>query len=120
MFFSYTGSKQAICQFNGDGKGNVTGFVTISQQSGAASATFKLNVTGLTPGKHGFIVHANGNLSSDCGGAGGHFNPYNVIREEKIGLKFCNFVFRKLMVVQTQQKDILGTWAMLLPMLLEM
>merc|ERR1719186_1854323 len=71
------GSKKAICQFKGDGKGSVTGLVSISQQSGSSSATFKLNLAGLNAGKHGFHVHANGDLSSDCSGAGGHFNPNN-------------------------------------------
>ena len=67
-----------MCQFLGSGAGNVGGLVLISQKSGAASATFKLNLTGLAPGKHGFHVHANGDLSQGCKGAGGHFNPYNV------------------------------------------
>ena len=27
---------------------------------------------------HGFHVHQNGDLSDNCRGAGGHYNPYNV------------------------------------------
>ncbi|EPB74603.1 copper/zinc superoxide dismutase [Ancylostoma ceylanicum] len=34
-------------------------------------------VFGLKPGKHGFHVHINGNLSDSCKAAGGPFNPFN-------------------------------------------
>uniref|UniRef100_C8XTB0 Superoxide dismutase [Cu-Zn] n=1 Tax=Portunus trituberculatus TaxID=210409 RepID=C8XTB0_PORTR len=33
-------------------------------------------VSGLSPGQHGFHVHAVGDLSGKCTAAGGHFNPY--------------------------------------------
>jgi superoxide dismutase, Cu-Zn family len=33
------------------------------------------SVTGLTPGKHGFHVHALGNLTSGCDSLGSHYNP---------------------------------------------
>ena len=29
----------------------------------------------LSPGLHGFHIHENGDLSEDCKGAGGHYNP---------------------------------------------
>jgi Cu-Zn family superoxide dismutase len=32
-------------------------------------------IYGLSPGLHGFHVHMNGDLSDECKGAGGHFNP---------------------------------------------
>ncbi|KAG7158454.1 Superoxide dismutase [Cu-Zn]-like 4, partial [Homarus americanus] len=34
------------------------------------------SVTGLTPGYHGFHVHAKGRLGDFCKDAGGHFNPF--------------------------------------------
>ena len=30
----------------------------------------------LTPGLHGFHVHELGDLSDNCAGAGGHYNPF--------------------------------------------
>lgn len=35
-------------------------------------------ITGLSPGKHGFHVHAKGDLSNGCASTAGHFNPHNV------------------------------------------
>merc|ERR1711970_237660 len=35
-------------------------------------------ITNLGPGKHGFHVHENGDLSNNCKAAGGHYNPRNV------------------------------------------
>lgn len=29
----------------------------------------------LSPGLHGFHIHENGDLSDNCKGAGGHYNP---------------------------------------------
>ena len=72
------GDKQAVCTFKGDGNGLVTGSVDILQKTGATSAIFKLNLSGLTAGKHGFHVHETGDLSNSCTGAGGHFNPLKV------------------------------------------
>merc|ERR1719431_926136 len=76
-FHAAKGGRSGVCRFTGAGSGGVLGQVQISQLSGADPAIFSLNITGLTPGKHGFHVHANGDLGSDCKDAGGHYNPYN-------------------------------------------
>ena len=32
-------------------------------------------LSGLSPGLHGFHIHETGDLSDECRGAGGHYNP---------------------------------------------
>ena len=53
---------------------NVTGTVTFTQSGG--KVTFVADVDGLSPGKHGFHIHAGNDLSApDLSSAKGHFNP---------------------------------------------
>ena len=56
-------------------KGNsVHGIVTFEEAD--KGVRIIANLTGLTPGKHGFHIHEFGDISSDDGSsAGGHFNP---------------------------------------------
>ncbi len=59
-----------------DGSG-VEGSVTFLQQDGYV--LIDAEVTGLTPGKHGFHIHQYGDCSiADGSSAGGHFNPTNM------------------------------------------
>ena len=53
---------------------NVAGLVTFT--TSGAEIKVVADITGLTPGKHGFHVHEFGDCSSSDGSsAGGHFNP---------------------------------------------
>jgi Cu-Zn family superoxide dismutase len=56
-------------------KGNtVNGVVTFEEADNGVHVV--ANLTGLTPGKHGFHIHEFGDISStDGSSAGGHFNP---------------------------------------------
>ena len=78
MLFTLSGSTSAVCQFAGTGSGDVKGLISISQKTGSSTSTFGGSLAGLTTGLHGLHVHQNGDLSDNCVGAGGHFNPYNV------------------------------------------
>jgi Cu-Zn family superoxide dismutase len=56
------------------GKGKVHGVIYFTQKGKKVEVTGE--ITGLTPGKHGFHVHEFGDLtSSDAMATGGHFNP---------------------------------------------
>ena len=68
------GPKEAICVLSPTKGSNVAGTVKFTKKGDAVEITGE--ITGLTPGKHGFHVHEFGDLSSDAGLAtGGHFNP---------------------------------------------
>jgi Cu-Zn family superoxide dismutase len=53
----------------------VRGVVRFKQARSGGEVTISVRLTGLAAGKHGFHVHALGNLSQGCVTAGGHFNP---------------------------------------------
>ena len=56
---------------------NVSGTVTFTQVNGGVRIV--ADVTGLTPGKHGFHIHEFGDCSAlDATSAGGHFNPRHI------------------------------------------
>ena len=58
------------------GKGiSGTAEFTEHEQSGSMMVELALNVTGLTPGKHGVHLHAVGKCEPDFTAAGGHFDP---------------------------------------------
>lgn len=53
---------------------NVTGVVEFNKTDGGIQVI--ANISGLTPGKHGFHIHQYGDCSSfDAESAGGHYNP---------------------------------------------
>ncbi|XP_012251678.2 superoxide dismutase [Cu-Zn] isoform X1 [Athalia rosae] len=58
-------------------KYNVTGSIRFTQSYEGGPVLVSGNVYGLTPGDHGFHIHATGDLSDGCTSALGHFNPHN-------------------------------------------
>ncbi|MBI3407755.1 MAG: superoxide dismutase family protein [Planctomycetes bacterium] len=65
---------KAVCVLIPTKDSKVTGIVTFTQKGDAIEITGE--ITGLTPGNHGFHVHEFGDISSADGMAtGGHFNP---------------------------------------------
>ncbi|HEX8916564.1 MAG TPA: superoxide dismutase family protein [Humisphaera sp.] len=58
----------------GEHKDKIKGMLTFTEAHGGVRVTGE--ITGLTPGKHGFHVHEKGDLSDPkLVSAGGHFNP---------------------------------------------
>ncbi|GAA5510954.1 superoxide dismutase family protein [Novipirellula caenicola] len=66
---------KAMCELVPIGDSKVKGAVSFTQQGDVVQV--RGEVTGLTPGKHGFHIHEHGDLSDKETGksAGGHFNP---------------------------------------------
>jgi Cu-Zn family superoxide dismutase len=65
---------KAIAVLHPTAGNNVTGSVTFTKSGDEVKVV--ADVTGLTPGKHGFHVHEFGDCSSSDGSsAGGHFDP---------------------------------------------
>ncbi len=66
--------EKAIAVLNPTKDNSVSGVVTFTKLPEGIKVTS--NITGLTPGKHGFHIHEFGDCSSEDGlSAGAHFNP---------------------------------------------
>ena len=55
-----------------------TGLLLITQSSDSSVVSIRGRISNLKSGTHGFHVHTTGSTSSDCSGAGGHFDPTSV------------------------------------------
>ncbi|KAK1168089.1 superoxide dismutase [Cu-Zn] [Acipenser oxyrinchus oxyrinchus] len=65
---------KAVCVLKGTG--DVCGTVHfVQEKNGPVKITGQ--ITGLTPGEHGFHVHAFGDNTNGCVSAGPHFNPHS-------------------------------------------
>lgn len=65
---------QAIAVLHSSSGSQVTGTVTFTKTGDTVQVV--ADITGLTPGKHGFHIHEFGDCSAaDASSAGGHFNP---------------------------------------------
>ena len=58
----------------GTGAG-ISGMVTLTQMVPNGPVSLRGEIKGLAPGSHGFHVHSEGDTSSACSAAAGHFNP---------------------------------------------
>lgn len=68
---------RAVAEMNPTEGSTVSGTVVFEQVH--EEVTIKADLSGLSPGKHGFHVHEVGDCSAPDGtSTGGHFNPFNV------------------------------------------
>uniref|UniRef100_A0A914H046 Superoxide dismutase [Cu-Zn] n=1 Tax=Globodera rostochiensis TaxID=31243 RepID=A0A914H046_GLORO len=75
--FTKPAKQKAVCILVGDTDPNVKGMVTFSQDGVHMPVAVTGQISGLSPGAHGFHVHEFGDLSNGCSTAGPHFNPTN-------------------------------------------
>ncbi len=66
---------KAICVLTQTASRQIKG--TIRFEEDGDEVIIRVNVQGLTPGKHGFHIHQAGDLTDGCTSACAHFNPYN-------------------------------------------
>jgi Cu-Zn family superoxide dismutase len=72
-----TAPQKAVAALHPTEGNKVTGIVFFAQKNGYVEITGE--VSGLTPGLHGFHIHEYGDFSAKDGkSAGGHFNPTNM------------------------------------------
>ena len=65
---------KAVCKLESKSGSKVTGTITFTKAGNEVKVV--ADITGLTPGKHGFHIHDIGDCSSsDAASAGAHFNP---------------------------------------------
>mmetsp|Transcript_463 Transcript_463/g.642 ORF Transcript_463/g.642 Transcript_463/m.642 type:complete len:160 (+) Transcript_463:136-615(+) len=66
----------AVCQLIGkDGVKGVVEFTPMASTKKDGKTHVTGEVTGLTPGKHGFHIHQFGDTTNGCASTGGHYNP---------------------------------------------
>lgn len=66
--------RRAVC-YSQDGHANVTMMLYFVQENIDHAVVINGEVTGLSPGDHGFHVHNTGDLTNGCNSTGPHFNP---------------------------------------------
>ena len=67
---------KALCELEHT-EDNVKGIIYLKQEPDMPTKIYG-NISGLTPGKHGFHIHEYGDLSKGCESAGAHYDPDGV------------------------------------------
>lgn len=89
IVFEFSSKDKAVVLLSGTA--NVTGKVTFTETSNGVLVEGQ--IVGLSPGNHGFHIHALGDLSNGCTSTGAHFNPENVSTTFMWGRWFYVFLF---------------------------
>ncbi|GFR63270.1 superoxide dismutase [Cu-Zn] [Elysia marginata] len=67
---------KAICVLSPGSQAAVKGTLTFTQEDPCSKTVVSGQVTGLSPGQHGFHIHEFGDYTNGCMSAGSHFNPH--------------------------------------------
>lgn len=57
----------------------VSGYVIFTEIPHLHNTKIQIELTGLTPGLHGFHIHEAGNIENQCKGCCAHFNPFHQV-----------------------------------------
>lgn len=79
-------STDGVCVFHTESSQSVKGAVTLRSR-GKNQTLFECNLSGLSPGLHGFHVHKFGDLREECKSACEHYNPHNTTHGGRSGHK---------------------------------
>ena len=63
----------AVCVFTNNANKNILGKVVFTETK--RGLQIKINISGISPGKHGFHIHEYGDLTEGCGSLCSHYNP---------------------------------------------
>jgi Cu/Zn superoxide dismutase len=66
---------RAVCVLTNN-KPGIKGFIEFTELPNK-KVTVNVNISGLTPGYHGFHIHQTGDLRQGCASLCSHFNPFN-------------------------------------------
>ena len=75
--------RHAVCVFDASHSNGVEGFVTMVAKG--KMTEFECSISHLSPGKHGFHIHASGDLRQGCKSACDHYNPTNATHGDRVG-----------------------------------
>ena len=67
----------AICVFTNNADKKISGKVIFTETK--RGLQIKINILGISSGKHGFHIHSTGDLSEGCGSLCAHYNPTNSV-----------------------------------------
>lgn len=73
---------EAVCVLND----KVWGDIVFKSQKDNSTKVI-INISGLTPGKHGFHIHEYGDLREGCSSLCSHFNPFNQVHGGRDSVK---------------------------------
>ena len=68
-------SLKAVCVLTHTKSPSIKGIIRFEEDD--HETVIRINIQGLTPGKHGFHIHQAGDLTDGCTSACSHFNPSN-------------------------------------------
>merc|ERR1719244_1835236 len=64
LAITQTNGQSAVCVFEGDGNGEVIGLVTLKEVEEGSETELTVEISGLSPGQHGFHIHQEGDLGN--------------------------------------------------------